>query len=153
MARGSGERRFGAHGALAKLVSVWLPVQVDVFSAVADPVRRGLLDQLARGGPARVVDLTAGRGISRPAVSRHLRLLGEAGLVSATERGRERHYELTPGPLREVAGWAGALVRRPPVAAHELDALDLEVRRTVRERSTGAHADRTAKDDRTGQIA
>lgn len=126
-------------------------MQVDAFSAVADPVRRGLLEQLARGGPARVVDLTAGRGISRPAVSRHLRLLGEAGLVTATDRGRERHYELTPGPLREVAGWAGALVRRPPVAAHELDALDLEVRRTVRQRTTETRAERSATtDDRTG---
>ncbi len=106
-----------------------------MFSAIADPVRRGLLDQLGRSGPARVVDLTAGRGISRPAVSRHLRVLGEAGLVTATDRGRERHYELVPEPLQEVVSWVGALSEpaRPPVAEHHLDALDLEVRRTVRD--------------------
>ena len=51
---------------------------MDVFAALADPVRRSLLGRLA-GGPARVVDLAAGLPISRPAVSRHLRLLPEAG--------------------------------------------------------------------------
>lgn len=120
---------------------------MDVFAAIADPVRRSLLEELARSGELRVVDLTRDRGISRPAVSRHLRVLGEAGLVRATERGRERHYELVAGPLGEVVAWsetlcaaqaahhAGSAGPRPPVAAHQLDALDLEVRRTVRERS------------------
>lgn len=114
---------------------------MDVFAAIADPVRRSLLEQLADAGPARVVDLTRGRGISRPAVSRHLRVLGEAGLVRAIERGRERHYELAPDPLEHVASWTRALTTaptadgRPPVASHALDALDLEVRRTVRERA------------------
>lgn len=120
---------------------------MDVFAAIADPVRRGLLEELARSGEMRVVDLTRDRGISRPAVSRHLRVLGEAGLVRATDRGRERHYELVAGPLHEVIAWSETLFAaqvaeqaaspgsRPPVAAHQLDALDLEVRRTVRERS------------------
>ncbi len=116
---------------------------MDVFAAVADPVRRSLLEQLARAGSARVVDLTQGRGISRPAVSRHLRVLGEAGLVTVTDRGRERHYQVTPGPLEQVTAWAASLTAgpRPPVADHQLDALDLEVRRTVRERADrpGAH--------------
>lgn len=117
---------------------------MDVFTAIADPVRRSLLEELARTGAARVVDLTRGRGISRPAVSRHLRILGEAGLVRASELGRERHYELVPDPLQEVASWTTALTTapsagaRPPVADHQLDALDLEVRRTVRERTDRA---------------
>jgi DNA-binding transcriptional ArsR family regulator len=108
---------------------------MDVFSAIGDPVRRGLLEQLGRSGPARVVDLTEGRGISRPAVSRHLRVLGDAGLVTATDRGRERHYELVAQPLQEVVSWVGGLTgaAHPPVAEHHLDALDLEVRRTVRD--------------------
>lgn len=112
-----------------------LPDGDRVFSAIADPVRRGLLEQLGRSGPARVVDLTEGRGISRPAVSRHLRVLGEAGLVSATEHGRERHYALVAEPLGEVVRWVAMLSEpsRPPVAQHHLDALDLEVRRTVRD--------------------
>ncbi|GGK73027.1 ArsR/SmtB family transcription factor [Ornithinimicrobium pekingense] len=111
---------------------------MDVFSALADPVRRGLLEQLARDGAVRVVDLTVGRGISRPAVSRHLRVLGEAGLVRARDHGRERHYELVAGPLDEVVSWAHRVAApppRPPLADHQLDALDLEVRRTVRERA------------------
>lgn len=60
---------------------------VDAFQALADPVRRDLLTQLV-DGPARVVDLTSGQQISRPAVSRHLRVLSEAGLVRAEDRGR-----------------------------------------------------------------
>ena len=110
---------------------------MDPFGAIADPVRRSLLEQLAREGSTRVVDLTRGRGISRPAVSRHLRVLGDAGLVRALDQGRERHFELVRGPLEEVAGWTTGLLSRssPPVAEHRLDALDLEVRRTVRERA------------------
>ena len=140
---GNGPAGLALNRPLDGLVTQWLPIGMDVFAAIADPVRRGLLEQLARSGEMRVVDLTRDRGISRPAVSRHLRVLGEAGLVRATDRGRERHYELVAGPLHEVVTWAGTLVAaqvassgsRPPVAAHQLDALDLEVRRTVRERS------------------
>lgn len=107
---------------------------MDVFTALADPVRRSLLEQLAAGGAQRVVDLTAGRDISRPAISRHLRVLHEARLVSVQDRGRERHYALSPDPLAAVTHWISTLERQPPVAAHQLDALDLEVRRTTRER-------------------
>ena len=74
---------------------------MDVFAALADPVRRSLLEEVA-AGPVRVVDLAATRPISRPAVSKHLRLLAEAGLVTATDRGRERHYAL--GALRPRTG-------------------------------------------------
>ena len=90
---------------------------MDAFAALADPVRRDLLDRLARG-PARVVDLAADHEISRPAISRHLRVLGEAGLVTAEERGRERHYRLERSGLAPVdRAWlsrsrAGAAVRR-----------------------------------------
>lgn len=132
---------------------------MDVFDAIADPVRRGLLEHLA-AGPARVVDLTAGRGISRPAVSRHLRVLGEAGLVTATDRGRERHYALVPTPLEEVATWATALserggpaASRPPVPPSRLDALDLEVRRTVRERAARPDAQQDRPSGTAGEIA
>ena len=59
---------------------------MDPFAALADPVRRQLLDRLARG-PARVVDLAADHAISRPAISRHLRVLGEAGLVAGERPG------------------------------------------------------------------
>lgn len=127
---------------LDELVNIWLPIRMDAFSALADPVRRSLLEQLAGEGTCRVVDLTAGRAISRPAVSRHLRLLGEAGLVSVQDVGRERHYRVELGPLEQVEGFAlslraGVASLSAPVTAHDLDALDLEVRRTVRERRDG----------------
>ena len=58
---------------------------MDAFAALADPVRRDLLVAAGRGRPARVVDLAGGHPISRPAISRHLRLLDEAGLVTAED--------------------------------------------------------------------
>lgn len=106
---------------------------MDPYAALADPLRRDLLRRLVRG-PARVVDLAADHPVSRPAVSRHLLVLGEAGLVTAEDRGRERHYALCADGLRPVEGLLREL--RGPVPEHALDGLDLEVRRTVRERRT-----------------
>jgi DNA-binding transcriptional ArsR family regulator len=109
---------------------------MDVFSAIADPVRRDLLRVLA-GGSARVVDLAAGREISRPAVSKHLRVLSQAGLVDAADLGRERHYRLRAeglGPLADLLTELGGSAARPPVPATALDGLDLEVRRVGRDR-------------------
>jgi DNA-binding transcriptional ArsR family regulator len=108
---------------------------VDAFTALADPIRRELLQRL-RGGAARVVDLSADRDVSRPAISRHLRILREAGLVSAQDRGRERHYRLEPSALTPVVELLAVLAARPPIDEHGLDGLDLEVRRTGRERRT-----------------
>ncbi|MFD3786907.1 ArsR/SmtB family transcription factor [Streptomyces cyaneofuscatus] len=113
---------------------------MDPFIALADPVRRDLLRALA-SGPARVVDLAARHPISRPAVSKHLRLLTEAGLVTAEDRGRERHYALArPGlaPVRTLLDELGGY--RPPISESAFDALDLEVRRTVHDRRAGTHA-------------
>src|SRR5680860_1882751 len=113
---------------------------MDVFAAIADPVRRSLLRAI-RSGPARVVDLAAGHPISRPAISKHLRLLSEAGLVTATVHGRERHYALAPAALAEVADLLAELSAPPPglrLDPAALDALDTEVRRTSRDRRTSA---------------
>lgn len=106
---------------------------MDPFAAVADPVRRDLLVRLARGS-ARVVDLSSEHEISRPAISRHLRVLAEAGLVTAEDRGRERHYRLERTGLAVVAEWLASLAPRPPFDESAFDGLDLEVRRTTRER-------------------
>ena len=106
--------------------------------ALADPVRRELLGRLAHG-PVRVVDLAADHDISRPAISRHLRVLGEAGLVRADDRGRERHYRLERSGLVPVSAWLAGLDAGldtgPRFDESALDGLALEVRRTVRERS------------------
>lgn len=108
---------------------------MDVFAALADPVRRSLLRALATG-PRRVVDLAEGLPISRPAVSKHLRLLAEAGLVDAEDRGRERHYELRPAALQPVAALLAQLTAPGPLTTNALDALDTEVRRVARDRRT-----------------
>jgi DNA-binding transcriptional ArsR family regulator len=105
---------------------------MDVFGALADPVRRSLLAELAVA-PCRVVDLAASRPISRPAVSRHLRLLLDAGVVSVAESGRERYYALDRTALAPVSSYLAGLAARP-IGEHALDALETEVRRTSRER-------------------
>ena len=85
-----------------------MPVTVDPFTAGADPTRRAILDLLRRR-QAPVNEIAAGFAMSRPAVSRHLRVLRDARLVRERrggDDGRQRVYELTPAPLREVAQWA-----------------------------------------------
>jgi DNA-binding transcriptional ArsR family regulator len=76
----------------------------DVFHAVADPTRRALLDRL-RAGNAPVRELATGFHMSRPAVSKHLRVLRQARLVRERREGRQRIYQLDPAPLLEVAAW------------------------------------------------
>jgi DNA-binding transcriptional ArsR family regulator len=105
---------------------------MDIFAALADPVRRSLLAELA-AEPSRVVDLAASRPITRPAVSKHLRLLLDAGAVTVEDRGRERYYALDPAALSPVVTYVGELLARP-VPEQALDALETEVRRTTRER-------------------
>lgn len=118
---------------------------MDPFAALADPVRRQLLSALV-GGPARVVDLAAAHPISRPAISKHLRLLTEAGLASVEDRGRERHYALDGSGLEPVARLLDELRLALPFADAAFDALDLEVRRTVRERSATRKPDSQQED-------
>jgi DNA-binding transcriptional ArsR family regulator len=76
----------------------------DVFRAVADPTRRAILDRL-RAGPTPVNALVATFRHSRPAISKHLRVLRQAHLVSETRAGRNRVYALHAAPLQQVAGW------------------------------------------------
>ena len=75
-----------------------------IYRAIADPTRRAILDKL-RGGPVPVNAIAEGFRQSRPAVSRHLRVLRSARLVSVRTHGRERHYYLDPAPLKTVAQW------------------------------------------------
>jgi DNA-binding transcriptional ArsR family regulator len=76
----------------------------DVFRAIADPTRRALLDRL-RGGATPVKALAAEFAQSRPAISKHLRVLRNARLVREQRVGRERLYQIDPRPLQRVAGW------------------------------------------------
>ena len=78
----------------------------DVFRAVADPTRRRLLDRLANGGES-MMKLAESFEMSLPAVSQHLKVLRDAGLIEERREGRLRIYTLVPGPLREVSDWVG----------------------------------------------
>src|SRR3954451_22040042 len=75
-----------------------------VFSALADPTRRAILAELARGD-ATVTELTAPLPISMPAVSRHLKVLEQAALISRTRSGKLRASHLEPAALRDAADW------------------------------------------------
>jgi DNA-binding transcriptional ArsR family regulator len=76
----------------------------DVFRAIADPTRRAILDRL-RAGPANAGALAANFRSSRPAISKHLRVLREARLIVDRRVGRERVYTVDPIPLQSVVGW------------------------------------------------
>lgn len=132
----------------------------EVAGAIADPVRREILAMLReRRMPAgEIADRFA---ISRPAVSRHLRVLRASGLVHDELTGRQRLYRLDPAPLVELAGWLttflpdGATTTGERVAAvsGRFDALETEVYRTRRERRRPAASGEPAAIDREERSA
>jgi DNA-binding transcriptional ArsR family regulator len=74
------------------------------LEVLAEPTRRRILDAL-RPGERPVGDLVAELGLSQPAVSKHLRVLRDAGLVEARTDAQRRLYRIRPEPLRELADW------------------------------------------------
>lgn len=74
------------------------------FAVLAEPVRRDILD-LLREGERPVGDLVAELAMSQPAVSKHLRVLREAGLVEVRPDAQRRLYRLNPAPLAEIDAW------------------------------------------------
>jgi DNA-binding transcriptional ArsR family regulator len=95
------------------------------LEAMADPTRLRIVELLAER-ELSAGELAAGFDSSRPAVSRHLRVLRELGLISCRTVAQRRIYRLEPGPLQELATW---VERWRPFWANRLDALDTEVRR------------------------
>jgi DNA-binding transcriptional ArsR family regulator len=79
--------------------------KADVFAAIADPTRRALLRRLATDGEKNVSDLLEPFSISQPALSKHLRVLREAGLVLSRKEGRLRLYAIEARELRQVYDW------------------------------------------------
>src|SRR5436190_24021125 len=75
-----------------------------VFQAIADPTRRAILDRLREGGQA-VNEIAGQFDVSRPAISKHLRVLHQANLVTETREGRNRIYKLNADPLRDLEKW------------------------------------------------
>lgn len=90
---------------------------VTVFSALGDDVRLRLVDAL-RGGAKPVHALAALFDISRPAISRHLKVLKEAGLVREIKSGRENLYEMIPRGLDGARRWLGDPERKVPAPAN-----------------------------------
>jgi DNA-binding transcriptional ArsR family regulator len=78
------------------------------IAALADPTRRAIVERL-RHGPLPVGDLARGMAVSRPAVSQHLRVLAEAGLLVARPCGARRIYALDPAGMEPVRRWLDAL--------------------------------------------
>lgn len=103
-----------------------------IAHALADPIRRDILRML-RDQPVNAGHLAQKFSVSRPAVSRHLRVLREAGLVSDDLIGRERVYQLILGSLAELEAFLADL-RAPGPWEHRLMALETEVHRVKRRR-------------------
>ena len=76
----------------------------DSFRALSHPIRRGIVERLA-AGPASVSEVTADFGVSKPAISKHLKVLEEAGVVTRVIDGRTHRLSLEPKSLEEAADW------------------------------------------------
>jgi DNA-binding transcriptional ArsR family regulator len=80
-----------------------------LFKTLADPTRRALFERLCRDGEQTVANLTAQAGISQPAVSKHLGLLKQAGLVRDRPQGRQTHYSAQLGALAPLIDWTSQM--------------------------------------------
>jgi DNA-binding transcriptional ArsR family regulator len=102
-----------------------------IFAALADPTRRAILARLAEGD-ATVSELAEPFSISLPAISRHLKVLENAGLISRSRSAQWRSSSLEAGPLREATAWMEPYRRFWDV---NLDRLDAHLRRIQQDRS------------------
>jgi DNA-binding transcriptional ArsR family regulator len=80
-----------------------------LFRTLADPTRRALFERLCREGEQTVGALTAEAGISQPAVSKHLAVLKQAGLVRDRPEGRQTHYRAEIGALAPLVDWTSRM--------------------------------------------
>ena len=102
--------------------------ELAVLEVLAEPTRRRILDAV-RGGERSVAELVDAVGMHQPGVSRHLKVLRDAGLVEARRDGQRRLYRLRPEPLRELDEW---LEPYRAELAGRLDALGRHLERTAR---------------------
>lgn len=94
----------------------------EVFGALADPTRRAILARLAEGD-ASVAELTAPFSVSQPAISRHLKVLERAGLISRSRKATARFSHLEAAPLREATEWLAGYREYWEESYERLDAL------------------------------
>lgn len=114
-----------------------------VLQAISDGNRRTVLRALARG-PATVNELAELVPIARPGVSRHLRVLREAGLVDVRNDAQRRIYTLRPQPLQELDDW---LEPYRAIWTNRLDALHTEIARGKRERAQSTNTPNTKTEE------
>ena len=103
---------------------------MSALEALSDPTRRQIVELLA-DGERNAGEIAGHFAVSRPAVSRHLRVLREHGLVQARQEGQQRVYSLDPAPLAELDEW---LTRYRSFWTDRLDALDTQIKRARRAR-------------------
>lgn len=104
---------------------------MQALEALADPTRRRIVELLAERD-RDAGEIASHFRVSRPAVSRHLRVLREHGLVQARSVAQRRVYSLDPEPLEEIDAW---LAKYRRFWANRLDALDVQLRRARRSRT------------------
>ena len=102
----------------------------DVFNAIAEPRRRQIVQLLARRGTLAVGAIVLASGLPQPAVSKHLAVLHDVGVVSATREGRQRLYRLEPGELKHVHAWVSQFER---LWSHQLGRIKDRAERLARE--------------------
>ncbi len=99
---------------------------MDKFSALSDPIRRSIIEMLARNGELSATDIYNKFQVSPPAISQHLKVLREAKLVQVEKRAQKRIYRINPQAVLEVEEWAGQMMQLWNQRFDALDAL-LEV--------------------------
>ncbi len=81
----------------------------NLFKSLADPTRRGIFEELCRQGEQTVGELTLFAGVSQPAVSKHLGVLKQAGLVEGRQEGRQTHYSAQRSALEPLVDWTRSM--------------------------------------------
>jgi DNA-binding transcriptional ArsR family regulator len=122
----------------------------DVFNAIAEPRRRQIVDLLGRHGVLTVGAVVLALGLPQPAVSKHLGVLREVGVVSVTQDGRQRLYSLQATELKHVHDWISKFERH---WTHQLNRIKERAERKTREHARLAKPTHTMKGSRNDHHA
>jgi DNA-binding transcriptional ArsR family regulator len=97
---------------------------MDVFTALAEPTRRSIVEMLATRGRLSASEISDRFPVSAPAISQHLKILREAKLVRVERRAQQRIYQFNPDAMRELEDWAGKVRELQKQWDEQFDALD-----------------------------
>jgi DNA-binding transcriptional ArsR family regulator len=104
------------------VASTALAQRAPVFAALGDETRLRIVSRLVEGAPLSITALSTGEPVTRQAITKHLRVLQEAGLVRSERRGREQLWELERTRLEELRAWVEDLSRQWDIALDKLKA-------------------------------